>query len=187
MPIYISRLLALSVIVIGSLVLAGCGNDQKRQRWDGEWVRQIAVPKDMAGRCVDEVLHIRRGAWRLSATVYATYRCDSPTVELVYEGVLGKVAIAREAPTLDAEITVDSLKLAKVANISRGKHDYLSPDAVHQLSSIYLGATTQTRMVISIAGDSLAAPVFEPLWSVAYSDAPYQSVLKIYTRAADKK
>lgn len=173
------RCLALACV----LAAGGCGDGDKAQPWDGEWTRRIEVPKGVAGRCIDETLKIDRGYWQLKAIVHATYHCNLPMTELVYEGVLGKVVIIRDTPTLDANITVDTLKLDQVANISRGEYDYLSSSGVEQLSEAYLGKMEQAQMSISIVGDSLATPVFEPLWTIAYSEAPYLDVLKTYTRA----
>lgn len=181
------RLAGALALVAGVLVLGGCGGDEQSQPWDGNWVRRIEVPKGVAGRCVDETLHIDRGFWQLKAVVHATYHCNLPTLELVYEGVLGRVIITRKTPTLDANITVDTLKLAQVANISRGEYDYLGSNGVDQLADVYLGSTAQALMPISVAGDTLATPLFGPLWAVAYSDVPYQNSLQIYTRVPEKK
>jgi len=175
---------ATGIVIVSLLALVGCGHDEKSQPWDGDWTRRVEVPSGVAGRCIDESLHIDRGLWRLKAIVHATYGCTAPTLELVYEGVLGKVSITRQTPTLDADITVDTLKLAKVANISRGQRDYLGKKGVQQLADIYLGKTTQAQMPISVAGETLAAPIFAPLWAVAYSDAPYQDAMTIYTRVS---
>lgn len=180
-------LIAAIALTIGVLALGGCGREEKAQPWDGEWTRRVEVPKGVAGRCIEETLHIDRGFWQLKATVHATYACNLPTLELVYEGVLGKVVITRQTPTLDANISVDTLKLVKVANISRGQYDYLGSSGVDQLSDVYLGKTAQVQMSISVAGDTLATPLFEPLWTVAYSEVPYQDSQKIYTRAPAKK
>jgi len=173
------RPIAAGMLIVSLLALAGCGHDEKSQPWDGDWTRRVEVPSGVAGRCIDESLHIDRGLWRLKAIIHATYSCTAPTLELVYEGVLGKVSITRQTPTLDANITVDTLKLAKVANISRGQRDYLGKKGVQQ--------TAQAQMPISVAGETLAAPIFAPLWAVAYSDAPYQDAMTIYTRVSVEK
>jgi hypothetical protein len=180
-------LIAVAALILGVLALGGCGGEEKAQPWDGDWKRSVEVPKGVSGRCVDETLHIDRGFWQLKATIHATYACNLPTLELVYEGVLGKVVITKQTPTLDANISVDTLKLVKVANISRGQYDYLGSKGVDQLADVYLGKTVQVQMSISVAGDSLATPLFEPLWTVAYSEVPYQDSLKVYTRVAAKK
>jgi hypothetical protein len=181
------RLITACALIASVLLLGACGSDEKAQPWDGDWTRVVEVPKGVAGRCIDETLHIDRGYWQLKATVHATYNCSMPTLELVYEGVLGKVTITRQTPTLEANISIDTLKLVKVANISRGQYDYLGSNGVKQLADIYLGQTLQTQMPISVAGDSLATPLFQPLWAVAYSDVPYEGALKIYTRVPAKK
>jgi len=181
------RLIAASALVASLLVLASCSHDEKAQPWDGDWTRRVEVPGGIAGRCVDESLHIDRGLWRLKAIVHATYSCNAPTLELVYEGVLGKVVITRETPTLDANITIDTLKLTKVANISRGQRDYLGKSGVQQLADIYLGKTAQVQMPISVAGETLATPLFGPLRTVAYSDVPYREAMTIYTRVRVKR
>ena len=181
------RLIVSGILAVSVFALGGCGRDEKAQPWDGDWTRRVEVPSNVAGRCIDETLHIDRGFWRLKAIVHATYSCTAPTLELVYEGVLGKVTITRNTPTLDADITVDTLTLAKVANISRGEHDYLGKDGVEQLSEVYLGKTVHAQMPISVAGETLAAPLFGPLWTVAYSDAPYLDTMTMYTRVPVKK
>lgn len=177
--------IAVGMLIVSVLLLGGCGSDGKAQPWDGDWTRRTDMPQGVVGRCIDETLHIDRGFWQLTAIVYATYNCKVPTLALVYEGVLGKVVISREIPTLDASISVDTLKLVKVANISRGEYDYIGSSGVEQLAELYLGNMTQTQMSISVAGDSLATPLFQPLWSVAYADLPYHDALKVYKRAPE--
>lgn len=172
----------MALLIAMTVLGAGCGKQQSAQPWDGDWQRRIEVPAGVNGRCIDETLHIDRGFWRLTAVVHSTFRCNMPTLELQYEGVLGKVVVKRATPTLDAAIIVDTLKLARVANVSRGEFDYLSAGSVAQLAEVYLGNTEQTTMTISVAGDTLATPLFEPLWSVAYADTPYQEILKTYAR-----
>ena len=181
------HLIAAGWLVVSLALLDDCGHEEQSQPWDGDWTRRVEVPSGVAGRCIDESLHIDRGLWRLKAVVHATYSCNAPTLELVYEGVLGKVVITRQTPTLDANITVDTLKLAKVANISRGQRDYLGKSGVQQLADIYLGKTVQVQMPISVVGETLATPTFGPLWVVAYSDAPYRDAMAIYTRVPAKK
>ena len=181
------RSIATSALAVVLILLGGCDKEGKARPWDGDWTRRIDVPVGINGRCIDETLHIDRGLWQLKAVVHATYSCSAPTLELVYEGVLSKVVITRETPTLDANITIDTLKLAKVANISRGQYDYLGASGVEQLADIYLGRGDQAQMPISVAADSLATPLFGPLWAVAYADTPYRDTMRMYARVPPRQ
>lgn len=179
----VAAVTCLLVVLVG---LAGCTADQPVERhWDGTWLRTIHVPRGIAGRCVDEQLHIDKKQWRLKAVLYPTYQCRDPFLELSYSGVLEQVEIKKSSDKRQLTLQVSAIELTEMVDIVGEERAVVSGSALRNLSSRYVPeADRQFRQKVWLGKDNktMRSDIYLPLLNLAIADYPDKQAQLLYKR-----
>ena len=172
----------LSTIAVAFLV--GCSGSDV-WFWNGQWDRQITVPKGIQGRCVDEQMIIDDDQWLLTVQVHSTFACDQPYLELGFEGDIEKANIRKDSDDRDVTFEIADIELVSMVDISGDERSPLSSSGVADMSDKYV-AKGQERIVMPVFFDvskhQMIAPVFRPVLDLAIPDHPNKNVRLRYQR-----
>lgn len=151
--------------------LTGCSEKEPVDAiWQGQWQRTVKVPKNVQGRCYDEYLGINGKRWQLKAVLHATYECDSPYLELHYQGDLQQVLIKRNQKDNAMTLVVDDISLVGVTDLSTDVSRVLSAKSVKTLEQQYLPVSErsmQQKVSFSADKNTMQSSYLQPLLMLA--------------------
>ncbi len=180
LPFFALRLISVMLV----LLLVACQNDKVESVWEGQWQRTLTVPKNIQGRCVEEELFIYKKIWRSKVTLYPTFQCADPFLELVYEGVLYQVAIKKHNAQQIA-LHVRDITLAEMTDILGEERTTLKGPALKKLSShavVEQNKNYVQEVFLDKQKDLLQSSVYPPLLSLVSEQYPKKDVRLMYRR-----
>lgn len=155
--------------------------------WQGQWQRTVHVPKNVQGRCFDEYLSIKGKQWQLKAVLHATYECDSPYLELSYQGVLQQVLIKRASKTDAMTLVVEDISLVGVTDLSTTTSRVLSARSVKTMEQEYLPKgerNMQQKVSFNADKNKMQSSYLQPLLLLAIPSAKSSVKSTSYSRQA---
>lgn len=166
-------------------MLGGCSAEHTERSWEGSWQRTIHVPRGVQGRCVDEELFIEKKTWRLKATLYPTFQCSQPFLELLYVGTLEQVEIKNGSDKRQLTLQVSSIDLAEMVDIAGTERAVVSGSALRTLARRYVPEEHRVfRQQVWMGKDnaSLRSDIYQPLLNLAIADYPDKKAQLVYRR-----